>query len=65
MPDFSSAIPSAALAATRYIDPSKDLQMNDLQGVFRGRSIRVKEEGFSKDKDVVFTDSAEGEAGDG
>jgi hypothetical protein len=65
MPDFSSAIPSSVVAPARYIDVRDDLQMDDLQGVFRGRSVRVKEEGFSNDGDIVFTDSAEGEAGDG
>lgn len=56
---------AAAIGPTRYIDPSKDLQMNDLQGVFRGRNIRVKEEGFSNDNDLSFAEMAEGEAGDG
>jgi len=61
----SSSVSSTVLSATRYIDPAKDLQLSDLQGVFRGRSIRVKEEGFSNDRDVVFSKTAEGEASDG
>lgn len=51
-----SAVPQVTRTVQTAIGTSGDLQLSDIQGVFRGRGLRVRDEGHSADTEIAFAD---------
>jgi len=51
-----SIIPQVTRAVQSTVEAPQDLQLSDIQGVFRGRGLRVRDEGHSADTEIAFVD---------
>ena len=51
-----SIIPQVTRAVQSPVEAPQDLQLSDIQGVFRGRGLRVRDEGHSADTEIAFVD---------
>jgi len=51
-----SLIPQVTRAVPAPVESPRNLQLSDIQGVFRGRGLRVRDEGHSADAEILFAD---------
>ena len=51
-----STIPQVTRTVQAPVEANQDLQLSDIQGVFRGRGLRVRDEGHAADTEIAFAD---------